>query len=282
MRADSYIYEIRNLVCSYYNNVPVLRIPELMIPRGILIMLLGKSGSGKSTLLETLGLMNNTISSGEVVFNPDVGPSINLCDLWSNKAACSRASLRASQMSFIFQSTNLMPHFTVLENMLAAHQIKGISKVKALPFIREAMQAVGISDLENVKDVTRLSGGQRQRIAFVRAISSPFSVLFGDEPTGNLDAFNSNELIRILHSKVQDRSKTAIIVTHNIEMALEFADMIVVISRSGPEGCGEIKDSGIFFRTYLGSGKYDWMSKAGDPIRDARSQIHLLMSNNEK
>lgn len=280
MSTEPYLYEIKNLTCAYYNNVPVLRIPELRIPRAKLVMLLGKSGSGKSTLLETLGLMNNTISSGEVLYHPENGQSVKFKELWNRGASGLRASLRTSQMSFIFQNTNLMPHFTVLENILAAHQIKGVSRSIALPFIRESMESVGISELENVKDVTRLSGGQRQRIAFVRAISSPFRVIFGDEPTGNLDAFNSNELIRILRSKVVNDGKTAIIVTHNIEMALDFADMIVVISRSVADGSGEIKASGIFFRETTNTAKNDWKNASGEAVANARGLINNLMSHN--
>jgi lipoprotein-releasing system ATP-binding protein len=127
---NQFIFNIENLKCAYDGLNPVLEVSSLNIPRGKLVVLLGKSGAGKSTFLETLGLMNNTIIAGEVNFFPDLNSTIptSFNQLWLNRNNGSQANVRAEHMSFIFQNTNLMPDYGALDNIVMAHLIKGNSK----------------------------------------------------------------------------------------------------------------------------------------------------------
>src|SRR5690349_11301826 len=121
------LFSIENLVCSY-DNTPesrVLSIERLQIPGGKLVFLLGSSGCGKSTLLETLGLMNNTIVSGNIFLSPNGIPDeINLSQLWRQETPAQLTEVRKKYYSFIFQNTNLMENFTAYENVCLSGMIK--------------------------------------------------------------------------------------------------------------------------------------------------------------
>jgi len=234
------IYQIRDLACAYSEGKTVLHIHNLDIPQGELVFLLGVSGSGKSTLLETLALMNNTLTSGEVTFN-SADNSFKFSELWKKNDANEIAQVRKRHFSFIFQDTNLMENFTAYENICLAQMIKqDVRQEEAMTGAKQLANQVGLSSGELNADTlaVNLSGGQRQRLAFVRAINNNFSVIFGDEPTGNLDEANANELLRILKQNLEGKA-SAIVVSHDIDIALQHADRIIVITKS-PEGYGEI------------------------------------------
>ncbi len=234
------IYQIRDLSCAYNEDRTVLHIRELDIPQGELVFLLGVSGSGKSTLLETLALMNNTLASGEVNFISE-NNSFKFSELWQKNDAEAIAQVRKRHFSFIFQDTNLMENFTAYENICLAQMIKQDARQEeAMTGAKQLANQVGLSSGElNANTLAvNLSGGQRQRLAFVRAINNDFSVIFGDEPTGNLDEANANELLRILKQNLAGKS-SAIVVSHDIDLAVQHADRIIVITKS-PEGYGEI------------------------------------------
>lgn len=240
------IYQIRELACAYNKGKTVLRIPHLDIPQGELVFLLGVSGSGKSTLLETLALMNNTLASGEVHFSSN-NNSFKFSELWQKNDAEAIAQVRKKHFSFIFQDTNLMENFTAYENICLAQMIKqDVRQEEAMTGAKQLANQVGLSSGELNADTlaVNLSGGQRQRLAFVRAINNDFSVIFGDEPTGNLDEANANELLRILKQNLKGTS-SAVVVSHDIDLAVQHADRIVVITKS-PKGYGEILPENIF------------------------------------
>ncbi len=240
------IYQIRELACAYKEGKTVLHIRELDIPQGELVFLLGVSGSGKSTLLETLALMNNTLASGEVHFNSHDN-SFKFSELWQKNDPEEIAKVRKQHFSFIFQDTNLMENFTAYENICLAQMIKQDARQEeAMTGAKQLANQVGLSSGElNVNTLAvNLSGGQRQRLAFVRAINNDFSVIFGDEPTGNLDEANANELLRILKQNLEGTS-SAIVVSHDIDLAVQHADRIIVITKS-PEGYGEILPQNIY------------------------------------
>ncbi len=245
------LFRIKNLECAYQKNKTVLRIEDLTIPTGKLIILLGKSGSGKSTFLETLGLMNHTISSGDVLFYPDgLTSPISYSSLWETRNHIQLAKIRHDHFSFIFQSTNLMPNFSAFENACLTELIKGSSFEETRVKITNLMAALGLKEIDQTRKASELSGGQKQRIAFIRAMASKFDVLFGDEPTGNLDEFNSRELIDFLKSNLINSGKSSIIVTHNISLAMEFGDMIILLGNeiNSTHFC-EIDPSYIFNRS---------------------------------
>ncbi len=252
---DSVAFSIKNLACEYVSKTPILRIKALDIPRSKLVFVIGKSGIGKSTFIETLGLMNKTIAADSTTsirfLPPEEGKSIELADSWNlpNKEI---SAIRKKHFSFIFQNTNLMPNFTSGENMMVSLLIKGASKNEAK---KEALKMMDRLSLEREifsKKIAEISGGQKQRLAFVRAITADFSVLFGDEPTGNLDEKTSEELMLVLKEKTVEEGKTGVIVSHDLTLAEKFADMIIpiTIDSSAPEGklCGEVLKENILWK----------------------------------
>ena len=167
------LFAIRNLSCSYTGKAEdtVLHIDKLDIPRGKLIFLLGASGSGKSTLLETLGMMNNTIVAGELMFNHKSGDeTIHFEQLWDENDENSIARIRKQHFSFIFQETNLMENFTAYENICLSQMIqKDVTQNDAMTGAKELMQKVRLPE-QQVSTQTlavNLSGGQRQRLSLI-------------------------------------------------------------------------------------------------------------------
>lgn len=257
------LFTLKNLSCAYRRSdgtrtPAVLKIKDLQIPSGKIIVLLGKSGAGKSTILETLGLMNETLTdASQLSFAPAPNEQYQFESIWENKNI---DSLRKKHFSFIFQNTNLMPNFTVYENICITQMIQGASKNEAMQKARDMMQRIGLQEVSEQKKPHELSGGQRQRVAFVRAITPNFTVLFGDEPTGNLDEINSRELMTILTNNIREHQRTAIIVTHNIDLALEFADQIIILTKNKEEQCGQVESDNIFIKNQSDKTAKPWLA----------------------
>ena len=253
------LFVIKNLACSYRNGNDVLRIRELVIPRNRFVVLIGKSGSGKSTVLETLGLMNNTIKSGDVLFYPsDKEGPLSYKEYWEPSHKKEIARLRRDYFSFIFQNTNLMQNFTAHENACLSQMILGVPFNKAMEKVKESMETMGLEEVLADRNASTLSGGQKQRLAFVRAITPQFTVLFGDEPTGNLDDDNSNELMFKLHQNITEFHRTAIIVSHNIILAEKYADMIIVLKKNGDFlSCAEVEQDDVYIKAQTNGPWYD-------------------------
>lgn len=222
---------------------PVLKIDELNIPRNSLVVIFGKSGCGKSTLLETLGLMNKTFDNkSSIIFCPESTKKFDSTEnnefdyntLWKRKNK-KLANIRKNFFSFIFQKTNLMKNFTVIQNTSMSVNLQGI-EINADDVIKKG-EKIGLakSIFSRNRQIFELSGGQQQRISFVRATLPRYEVLFGDEPTGNLDEINAKRLLKqiyldILINVKKGQGKTAIIVTHSISTALTFADYIICLT----------------------------------------------------
>ncbi|GAA4343171.1 ATP-binding cassette domain-containing protein [Flaviaesturariibacter amylovorans] len=245
------LFTIENLACAYnrQEDDAVLRIKHLEIPQGKLVFLLGASGCGKSTLLETLGLMNNTVADGSITFTPaDGNKPVDIAKLWDRGAYQELNTVRKRYYSFIFQNTNLMENFTAYENVCLSGMIKeNVAQAKVLPEAQTLMARVKLPqsevDLETL--AVNLSGGQRQRLAFVRALTNQATVLFGDEPTGNLDEANAHELFATIKSNLNG-GLSAIVVSHDIDLAVAYADQIIVITKEPEKGYGEVHDRNIF------------------------------------
>lgn len=235
----SKLFELSNLRCSYDKKYRegqsrvVLEIEHLVIPRGKKIFIVGESGIGKSTILETLGMMNNTIVPGDptrfVFFDGD--KELDLKGMW-NKSDRVLSDFRLKNYSFIFQSTNLMRNFTAFENIAFTRMLQGFSRFSCFQRTRKVLADLGLEHVDEKRMSQELSGGQQQRLAFARAIVPNFSVLFGDEPTGNLDAENAVRVMEILTEKLNEHDgSSAIIVSHDMHLAVTFADVIVKIRK---------------------------------------------------
>lgn len=211
----------------------VLEIEHLEIPRGKKVFIVGESGIGKSTILETLGMMNNTIVPDEharLMFYNDE-KQVDLRAMWkeSDKVL---SDFRMKNYSFIFQNTNLMHNFTAFENIAFTRMLQGGSRFSTFRRTKQILKELGLNHVEEDRMSQELSGGQQQRLAFARAIVPEFTVLFGDEPTGNLDAENASRMMEILTKEMlEHEGASAIIVSHDMPLATRFADVIIKINK---------------------------------------------------
>lgn len=235
------LFEIETLRCSYDKDYRegeskvVLEINHLCIPKGKRVFIVGESGIGKSTILETLGLMNNTIvpsNDTKVLFYDKKDSVVDLAKLWQYKSEKRLSEFRLKNYSFIFQSTNLMRNFTAFENISFTRMLQGYTKYSCFKRTRKVLADLGLEHVGEERMAQELSGGQQQRLAFARAILPDFTVLFGDEPTGNLDAENAVRVMQVLSEKLEDLGDaSAIIVSHDMHLAVTFADVIIKIRK---------------------------------------------------
>jgi putative ABC transport system ATP-binding protein len=277
---ESPIFEVRGLSCSYDGGKSVvLEVPELRIERGKLVMLVGGSGSGKSTLLETLGLMNNTMvhPDSSVYFQPDAnGPRHALHDLWSSGNTRVIADIRRRYFSFIFQETNLMQNFTAWENVLLSQLIACVPLKVAEKRASDALKRVGLTEVDQNRLPKSFSGGQQQRLAFVRAITSEFMVLFCDEPTGNLDEENAEELMTYVRETIVSRHCAGVIVTHDIRLAEKFGDEIWVLRKLASKYPAIMNFNGHFIADRNRETPCWKVAKSKQPIECLHSHIRAL------
>jgi len=226
------LFELNNIQCGYHNKV-VLDIAELSVPKVPLIFVLGPSGIGKSTFLEMAGLMTKTQLNQPAKFTfLSANEQVDLKSFWDWKET-EQATFRKSKFSFVFQQTNLMQNFSILENMCVPLLIQGKTFEESAALVSETANQMDLpSNLLN-RPITEASGGQLQRIAFTRALSANFEVLFGDEPTGNLDPGNARNLMERLKENLITRNASAIVVSHDLSLAENYADCIIQIEKKG-------------------------------------------------
>ena len=247
---NNLVFEVKNLACAYKSSISnVLEIDDLLIEKGSLVFIIGPSGVGKSTILETLGLMNNTVKSNSSTVLDLIledGNKIDLLNIWDSKNSYI-SSLRNEFYSFIFQSNNLFNSLTAFQNVLSSSLIQGqdikFKAKEAESILNELLSDLNIDSRDDI-DITTMSGGQRQRISFARAILADFKILFADEPTGNLDWYNAKKLMNFLKKKIPSHG-AGIIVSHDIDLSLEFADKIVLIDKKNKKVNGEDFSYGI-------------------------------------
>lgn len=236
------LYEITNSRCSYEarnfkenQSKVVLEIEHLVIPRGKKIFIVGESGIGKSTILEVLGMMNKTLVSdpqSQFVFYADASHPIDLNAMWDRHDDEELSSFRRQHFNFIFQSTNLMRNFTAFENISFTRMMQGYSKEESFAYAHQILADLQLEHIDETRMAQELSGGQQQRLAFARAIMPDFTVLFGDEPTGNLDPVTARLAMELLNRKLVEREgSSAIIVSHDMNLAVSFADVVVKIAK---------------------------------------------------
>ena len=190
------------------NEVQVLREASLHIDRGEIVALVAPSGAGKSTLLHIAGLLD-TPDSGSVLI--DDADMTRLGDR-------ARTAARRGQVGFIYQFHHLLPEFTALENVVLPQLANAVPASKAEGRARDLLARVGIEARANHRPAA-LSGGEQQRVAFCRALANEPSLLLADEPTGNLDPATSDQVFAALMALVRDTGLSALIATHNMELA---------------------------------------------------------------
>lgn len=190
------------------NAYNALRGVNLDIKQAESIAIVGKSGSGKSTLMHLLAGLDHP-STGEVLWHDKSLSNMNEAQL---------TKLRNSEVGFIFQQFFLQPTLTVMENTILPLKIKGVAPSSRKLQATEALKAVDLLDKANNR-ATELSGGQRQRVAIARALVSQPTVIFADEPTGNLDTETGKQIIDLLFQLQKDRGITLVIVTHDEDLA---------------------------------------------------------------
>ncbi|MFD3158718.1 ABC transporter ATP-binding protein (plasmid) [Haloimpatiens sp. FM7330] len=212
------ILKTRSLCKTYGKDtakVQALKSIDLEISKGEFVAIIGPSGSGKSTLLHLLGGLDKP-SSGEVTLNGK-----NIYKLSENKLS----DIRRKEFGFIFQSFNLIPVLTGEENILLPLSVDNTKVDNS--YIKEIITTLGIKD--RIKHYpNELSGGQQQRIAIARALAVKPSVIFADEPTGNLDSKTTEDVLRILRYSVKKFNATLVMITHDEKVA-SCADRIITI-----------------------------------------------------
>ena len=180
---------------------------DLVIHQNEYVALMGPSGSGKSTLMNVLGCLD-TPSSGTYILNDyDV----------STMSDSELAEIRNKQIGFVFQTFNLLPRLTALDNVALPLVYGGVARSKRIERAEAVLEQVGLSDRMDHKP-NELSGGQRQRVAIARALVCNPSIILADEPTGNLDTKTSIEIMEIFE-KVHNDGNTIILVTHEPDIA---------------------------------------------------------------
>ena len=206
---------------KHYSHLHVLKGVDLNIKQGEIVSIVGASGAGKTTLLQLLGTLDQPSKHDNTLLEIN---GINIASLSGN----SLAKFRNEQLGFIFQFHLLLPEFTALENVCIPAYIKGTSQTDAEAMALELLGFLGLKERINHKP-NELSGGEQQRVAVARALINNPSVVFADEPSGNLDS-ESAEQLHQLFFKLRDRfGQTFVIVTHNHELA-DMADRKITMS----------------------------------------------------
>lgn len=204
------LLEIRDIKRDFKLGSEVLHVLkgiDLSIEKGEYVALMGPSGSGKSTLMNILGCLD-TPTSGEYILNgKDVSKLLD----------GELADIRNKEIGFVFQTFNLMPRTTALDNVALPMVYAGIGKEKRRERAKEVLELVGLGDRMTHKP-NELSGGQRQRVAVARALVNHPSIILADEPTGNLDSKTSHEIMA-LFNEIHSKGNTVILVTHEEDIA---------------------------------------------------------------
>ena len=200
--------QVGRLVKTADGDLAILHDLSFQIRQGESVAIIGASGSGKSTLLSLLAGLDLP-TAGQIDL---MGQNLNLLD------EDGRARLRGKFVGFVFQSFQLLPHLTALENVMLPLEMAGESQLKAKQAALEWLDKVGLGPRANHFPKT-LSGGEQQRVALARAFINNPAILFADEPTGSLDEASGNRVIELLFELNRENSSTLVLVTHDPALA---------------------------------------------------------------
>ena len=200
-----------------YGSLEVLKGVDLHIQTSEVVSIVGSSGAGKTTLLTILGTLDK-VTSGEILFN-----GVNITSLNEKKLA----AFRNQHIGFVFQFHHLLPEFTALENVCIPAFINKTSKKEAELKANELLDLLGLRHRANHKP-SELSGGEQQRVAVARALINNPKVIFADEPSGNLDSENAQNLHQLFFKLRDELKQTIVVVTHN-EILANMADRKLIM-----------------------------------------------------
>ena len=210
-----------------FNNQTVLRDVSLKMNRGEIVSIIGPSGSGKSTFLRCLGQLE-TIDGGSITVD---GTALASTDANGTVNYASQETQHdlLLRMGMVFQSFNLFPHMTVLDNiMIAPRMVKGMKDDEILPIAERLLNKVGLWEKRDMYP-SRLSGGQQQRVAIARALAMNPEIMLFDEPTSALDPELTGEVLKTI-KQLADDHMTMIIVTHEMNFAREVSDRVIFMA----------------------------------------------------
>ena len=202
--------DVSDIVKTYktgHLELTVLKGLNLFVKEGEYVAFMGPSGSGKSTLMNILGCLDSLTSGKYILDNQDV----------STIKGDALAEVRNKKIGFVFQTFNLLPKMTAVENVALPALYAGVKKSERIKRATEALESVGLGDRIHHKP-SEMSGGQRQRVAIARAIINNPRILLADEPTGNLDSKSGEEVLEIF-KKLNDNGTTIVMVTHEEDVA---------------------------------------------------------------
>jgi len=215
------ILSIHNLSKIYQKGeveIPAVREVSFEVSQGSYLSIVGKSGSGKSTLLNLVGGLDRP-TAGSIQFNgKDIG----------KMSRYQLAMHRRLSVGMIFQSFNLLPKRTAIENIVLPLTFAGIPRRKRKPRAKELLEQVGLGERVN-HFPSELSGGEAQRVAIARSLANEPQMILADEPTGNLDSSTAGEIIDLLVSLNKDKGLTILMVTHDKETAEAVSDNIITL-----------------------------------------------------
>jgi len=200
-----------------FGPLQVLKGINLDVPAGKVYSIVGASGAGKTTLLQILGTLSNPDEGKVFIDGKDVS-AMNEKDL---------SRFRNQKLGFVFQFHHLLPEFSSLENVCIPAYIGGVSRLKAEARAKELLHYLGLSERLNHKP-SQLSGGEKQRVAVARALVNRPAVVLADEPSGNLDSQNRDDLHELLFTLRDEMGQTFVIVTHDDSFA-QRSDQIIHI-----------------------------------------------------
>ena len=215
---ENTLIDVRNVKKVYHVgtvDVHALRGVDLQVASGDICSIIGRSGSGKSTMLNVLAGLEQ-VSGGEIVIAGKHLERMTQGEL---------ILFRQKRVGFIFQSFNLMPYYTALENVALPLSFSGVPLAQRTKRAKQMLDVVGLSTHMKHKP-SELSGGQQQRVGIARALVTNPSIVFADEPTGNLDSNTSDEVMQVIINIMREQKKTLIMVTHDPHIA-EYGDKVV-------------------------------------------------------
>ena len=213
------IIETQNLVKTFQvgsEEVQALKGVNLSVKKGEFLSIMGPSGSGKTTLMNIIGCLD-TPSSGKYYLNNKLVNELDDDDL---------AMIRNKEIGFVFQSFHLLARNSALNNVMLPLKYAGIKESDAYQRAKEVLEKVGLMNRVN-HSPSELSGGQQQRVAIARALVNKPSIIFADEPTGNLDSQTGNDVMK-LFQELNDQGQTIILITHEEDIAMQSKRIITI------------------------------------------------------